>query len=318
MTMGQLNLKSYDFMSLLDAAFSMYRRNFSLFFWICAVFFVLPLLATQIISIRLVGASDMFTRIGDYVASLSPDSFDPDPEMWTNLRQLALYLIPINGLLFILTPLSYGPLINAIHRNAIGSGCGFKEAFRIGARKYVNLFLGFLLFNLIVGAVLFPVVFVLGISIGIMANPACFGGMMCLLIPIMLAMIIYVSVLFSLYAQGIVVENRGPLDALSRSARLIRGSWWRAFGILIVVQLLIGLIYQFSEFGFGSLNKLLLFIDNDLEIIGKASIATGLTVVQIFTNPILMLGQTILFYDLKVRREAFDLEVMIRGFDADV
>jgi hypothetical protein len=313
-----LNLKTYDFMSLLDGAFSIYRRNFGLFFWISAVFLVLPLLAAQIVEIRFTGVGDIFTRLGEYMGSLSPDSSEGDQAFFDNLRLFLLYTIPINAVLFIVTPLSWGPLINAIHRNALGEGCGFRQAFRIGRKKYLSLVAGFILFNLVVGAVLFPVAFVFGIGIAMMANPACMCGLMGLLMPVLVALIIYISVLFSLFAQSIVVENRSALDGLSRSARLIRGSWWRAFGILIIVQMLVGFIVAFSQFGFETLNEILLYLSRDLEVFGYAAVATGLTVVQVFTNPVLLLAQTILFYDLKVRREAYDVEVMIRGFSSQV
>jgi hypothetical protein len=135
-----------------------------------------------------------------------------------------------------------------------------------------------------------------------------------LLGPPVLAALVYAVILFGLYSQSVVIENKGPAQAIVRSAKLVNGHWWRAFGIYMCIQIINSLIYSFSEVAFSSLNSIILSINPGAEIFGQATVATGLTVVQIFTTPILILGQTILFYDLKVRKEAYDLEMMIRAF----
>jgi hypothetical protein len=42
---------------------------------------------------------------------------------------------------------------------------------------------------------------------------------------------------FSLSAQALVIENRRYRAAMGRSRQLVKGSWWRVFGILIVIGL---------------------------------------------------------------------------------
>jgi hypothetical protein len=313
--MSRFELKPYTFMSLLDAVFSIYRRYFAVFFWVAAAFYILPFLAQELVNIKYMGPENIVTRMFEMMKPLTAQTPESNVAEWQKWRDIALYTIPLSFLFMIIVPLSQGPIINVIHQNTFGNRCGFREAFRIGRAKYFNLFLSFMLMNIIfvvifsflaVPAILFTVIgsftFIL----------AC--GLFALLGPPVLAVFLYVMILFSLNSQGIVLEGRGPLEALSRSARLIRGNWWRAFGIFFCIQIITSLIYSFSEFAFSSLNDFIVSINLNYEIFGYATVAAGLTVVQIFTTPILILGQTILFYDLKVRREAYDLEMMIRAF----
>jgi len=313
--MGQLNLKPYSFIALLDAVFRIYRRNFSLLFWIAVIFFAVPFFAQEIINIYFVGAEAFFGNLPDFLKAFPAGGAGFDVERLQKLQGLALYTLPASILFLIAVPLSQGPLISAMHRHALGAGCGFRDAFKIGRAKYLNLFISFIIVNLLFAVVfsflVIPVVLTLGF-----ASMAI--GLVCLLflviaVPVVSAFV-YILIIFSLYAQAVVIEGHGPIEALVRSVRLIRGNWWRALGIYISIQIINSLIYEFSKLAFSGLNGLILAINPNYEILGHAAFATGLTVVQVFTTPVLILGQTIFFYDLKVRREAYDIEMMVSKF----
>ncbi len=314
--MNRLDLKPYSFMSLLDAAFSLYRRNFAVYFWITAAFFLVLFFAEELINLRFLGPQNFIGRMFDMIGPLTGGPTTPeDIDELQKWQQIALYTIPLSLLFFIVVPLSQGAIIHAVHLNALGSGCGFREAFRIGFAKYINLLLGFLLVNVIFAIIFSLLVFpiALMISFGNVMSAA-YCAVFLLLGPPVLAALVYAVILFGLYSQSVVIENKGPAQAIVRSAKLVNGHWWRAFGIYMCIQIINSLIYSFSEVAFSSLNSIILSINPGAEIFGQATVATGLTVVQIFTTPILILGQTILFYDLKVRKEAYDLEMMIRAF----
>jgi hypothetical protein len=313
--MGQLILKPYSFIALLDAVFRIYRRNFSLLFWITAVFFGLPFFAQELINIHFVGAEAFLGNLPDYLKAFSGEGGGVDVEEINKLQSLAFYTLPVSIMFLIAVPLSQGPLISAVHRNALGQGSGFRDAFRIGRGKYLYLFISFILVNLLFAVVFSFLVIPVVLTVGF-ANMAI--GLACLLFIIIavpvFAAFVYILVIFSLFAQAVVIEGYGPIEALIRSVRLIHGNWWRALGIYISIQIINSLIYEFSKFAFSGLNGLILAINPDYEILAHAAFATGLTVVQVFTTPVLILGQTIYFYDLKVRREAYDIEMMVSQF----
>ncbi|WP_405678625.1 oxidoreductase [Streptomyces sp. NBC_01511] len=58
---------------------------------------------------------------------------------------------------------------------------------------------------------------------------------------------IWLWVLFSLAPAVVVIESRGPIGALRRSAELVRGSWWRICGISLlafVIASIAGMAFQ--------------------------------------------------------------------------
>lgn len=60
---------------------------------------------------------------------------------------------------------------------------------------------------------------------------------------------IYLGVRWFFIAQAVVIENTNSGDALSLSADIVKGSWWRTFGIVIIVSLLATV----PSFGVGAL-----------------------------------------------------------------
>ena len=104
-------------------------------------------------------------------------------------------------------------------------------------------------------------------------------------------------VLLWFYPQGIMVENLSPLDAFRQSTYLVRGNWWRVFGTGVAfwapVMISMGIVYGLADDPAGSRVAGLAFA-----VIGAVSI------------PWLMIGSTLLYFDLRARRGDFNLEVL--------
>jgi hypothetical protein len=118
---------------------------------------------------------------------------------------------------------------------------------------------------------------------------------------------IWILVGFAVATPALLEERIGPIDALSRSWDLVRGNWWRVFGILIVTRLLIGVVtYALS----------LLFVIPAFLVPGLSDVVRGsilLLSTQALTavvNPVFGIVVTLLYFDLRVRKEAIDLEQM--------
>ncbi len=100
-------------------------------------------------------------------------------------------------------------------------------------------------------------------------------------------------VLLIFFPQAIMVEGFPFLDAFRRSARLVRGHWWRVFGI--------------------SLAFILVYLTPSVLLVFLASpkVATVLLmVVGTLGMPWMMIGTTLLYFDLRVRKEGFNLEAL--------
>lgn len=103
---------------------------------------------------------------------------------------------------------------------------------------------------------------------------------------------IYFGVRWTFIWQAALLQGVGPRDALSRSSDVVEGNWWRVVGILFVVGIIAGAISWV-------LGLILGLIPVVGEIIGA-----------ILITPIAITGATLLYYDLRVRREGYNLEKM--------
>ena len=83
------------------------------------------------------------------------------------------------------------------------------------------------------------------------------------------------------------MEGVGSRDALSRSSEAVKGDWWRVVGIMIVI----------------------VFIALAVNIIVSIIPIVGSIIGFILSAAIPIIGATLLYYDLRVRKEGYDLEL---------
>ena len=122
-------------------------------------------------------------------------------------------------------------------------------------------------------------------------------------IPI-LALLVY-----SVFAPpAVMMEGLNPIGAVRRSYMLVRGSWWKVFGVSLVIALVI--------VGLGILLSIPFALASALAGIGEPSamaravLTLNSIVVGVAVLPVLFTGLTLLYYDLRVRKEHFDLEAL--------
>ena len=101
------------------------------------------------------------------------------------------------------------------------------------------------------------------------------------------------------------IENTGLIAAMGRSWRLVEGRWWRTFLILLLVFVLVYVVQTaLGAFVLGAqlLVEIILSSVATTWIFAAASI-----VVASLVNPILQIAVVLVYFDLRVRREAIDL-----------
>jgi hypothetical protein len=121
---------------------------------------------------------------------------------------------------------------------------------------------------------------------------------------------------YSLAGPALMLEKQGVVTALSRSRRLVRGSWWRVFGIVLlskVLSVVIGMVLLIPArfiglvLGFGSVDS--------LEDPGKQSIgmlvvvAVAGIIASALTTPFMAAVGVLVYIDQRIRREALDIEL---------
>lgn len=124
-------------------------------------------------------------------------------------------------------------------------------------------------------------------------------GFMLLIIPG-----IYLMFRLAVVVPAVIVEDLGPDGAVKRSWKLVGGRWWATFAIVASVSILVTIIA-------GILQGLILtpvLAGNDSELVGGVLSGLGEVVTNVFTLPLQAAVITVLYFDLRVRKEGLDLE----------
>jgi hypothetical protein len=110
---------------------------------------------------------------------------------------------------------------------------------------------------------------------------------------------------WSVAVPVLLIEGTGGFRALTRSYDLVKGRWWSVAGTLLVANLLA--LFVSSVFGF-VLVPLAISGGNETAV----AVLSGVTgaVGALITTPFIAAVVTVLYFDLRVRKEGFDLQLM--------
>ena len=132
-------------------------------------------------------------------------------------------------------------------------------------------------------------------------------GAVVTLASILIAPAIAVLVYLTMPVQAVIVEGMNAPAALRRSFELIRGSWWRIFGITLVLGLVaLGLAIVLS-IPFALIAALGSGQASGLSFVSQF---VGDAIVQSIVQPVVFIAGTLLYYDMRVRKEEYSLSTM--------
>ena len=125
---------------------------------------------------------------------------------------------------------------------------------------------------------------------------------------------IWLYVAWAFAMPALLVEGLRGRKALGRSFQLVKGRWWRTFGVIVVGFILAGIISTVVQGAF--LIGIVVGADNDALVLVLTTIAgiVGLAVSTPFQAALL----TVVYFDLRVRKEGFDLELLAQGIGGSV
>ncbi|MFF2653839.1 hypothetical protein [Streptomyces sp. NPDC058045] len=127
---------------------------------------------------------------------------------------------------------------------------------------------------------------------------------------------VWLMIRFSLASPALMLERQTVLKALSRSTKLVRGSWWRVFGIQLLAGLIAYIVAAIIVVPFTVIASVItgdgvggLLGSGDLNWTFLVLTGIGSVIGTTLTLPI-SAGVTVLLYiDQRIRREALDLEL---------
>ena len=275
-----LRLRPMGVGDLLDTAFRLYRRHFLLFVGIVAVIYV-PLTLVQ----NVWEGAFRFTETE--LGPVSPQA-------------IGLYFI-VQLALLVMTFLAVQGLMNAAMARAVadsylGRPRGLVDTFRALGWRWLRLVGALILLGL------------LDVFIFLLFLIPCVGWIAGLII------LIYVNVPISSYlAPVVVVEGRGAVGSLGRAFDLGRRKFWRVLGINLLLVLL-GVAIWLALFLMLSLISTVWQPDAVILTIFYQVVSL---VVTVMVMPVWLSTLTLLYFDLRIRLEGFDLELMVQEMDVE-
>jgi hypothetical protein len=144
---------------------------------------------------------------------------------------------------------------------------------------------------------IFGVVFLNGLVVG--------AGLLLLVIPG-----IYMACRLLVCVPAAMIEKRSARESLERSFELTRDNAGRSF-VILILSFVISLAAQMLLSAPFSVLIALSRNDYPTQRILLALNQAGATLAAILTAPILLIATAVYYYDLRVRKEAFDLQIML-------
>jgi hypothetical protein len=126
---------------------------------------------------------------------------------------------------------------------------------------------------------------------------------------------VLISVRFGVSVPALVIENVSAIDALKRSVELTSENVGRVFLIILcatVIAWATALIFQ------GPFTIAVLVVGPTSKMAMPFHIAAAISgaIGGMISGPIMIIGLAMMYYDLRIRKEALDLELMLANLDA--
>lgn len=283
-------LKPLGVGDIVDRVFALYRSRPLLFLALSAV----PYLALVLIIVVLTVATGLTSGLFDVFTQLAAGEA-PDPETLAPLlASLAAFAVVVTIVAVVILSAQSAALIDATSSLYLGRPVTFETAFRSGVRAAPRVIgAGLLLFlGMVLAWAVLAVVMVLSNQV-LVVLVLTLGGLVG-------TVFILTGTLVTPVAA--TIEGAGPVGALQRSWTLSEGNRWRILGLqflLIVLNAVISTLLSAVFVG---------------ALIGDENVRAALQqIVNLVANvawaPVQWATFAVLYYDLRVRREAFDLQL---------
>lgn len=306
------DLRPLSIGDIFDTAFDLYKRNFALFAGVTALVQVPAQIAFGAVLLwadfdRFGGKSRNPAEVGAMFAALG----------------IAFVALIVYHFLYLAQS---GALAIAVSERLLGRPIGIGESYRRLRPAFGRLVSAWVMIDLLLAActgALFLVFsmfafFIVGAA-AMAAGSSGEPGVVIMIITVILMagvpLLGFIALLtvFGVFAtQAVVFEGSGGSAALSRNWALLRGRFWPPFWCAVVLTFIVGalhlallgsveMILQYALYSWFPLSHL-------AETVVEQSIST---VLSLFIQPFVMVSLTVLYFDQRVRREGFDIDLAL-------
>jgi hypothetical protein len=291
---GPLPLRPLTLGDILDGAFRLFTANWRTLLIVAGVFLVPLQLVTAFLQRGMLGGMGFLDMLSD------PTAAQVMLEGGGVQEQIATFLSGIASV-FVL-PLVAGAVSKVVAASYLGEQLPPGDALRATLRKWGALVGSWILVHLlqiapltvgvamtVAGAVTgSAVLVVLGVLL-VLAGLVAWLGIMALYVPT---------------APAIVIEDIGPLRGMGRAVRLTRPRFWFVLGVAVLSGMISGLVNG-ALAGIPTFVALFIGLEWGWLLLAAGSIVGGLV-----TTPFVAIVATLVYFDGRIRHEAFDLRII--------
>jgi Membrane domain of glycerophosphoryl diester phosphodiesterase len=302
-----LDLRPLTLGELLDRSFSLYRHHFWLFVGIMALPSVIALAFGLLVALfnPQPGSPESVTADADPAEILGA-------VLWFGGAMIGMLIV-----YFVAYAVALGATTVAVSQLYMGQPSSIRDAYAPLGGRVGRLALLLVLVMLRLVGIFVLMVFTIGFAAGLAA-----AGF-----PLLAALAGFVGVLgsgllwvwmilrYAVSVPAAVLEDETAADAIRRSIQLTRGSLLRVFALLaftMVITYAVLAVFQGPFMVAGAMagpDSSTFFWMN---LLGTITGAVG----GAFTAPLMIVAFAVLYYDLRVRNEGLDLQLMLAGLDA--
>jgi hypothetical protein len=272
-------LRPMEYGEIFNEAFDLYKRNFPLFVGIGAAVYV---------PYAILSALVVHSQVMQQIVTLG-------------------FLLPLMG--------TYAAIVKSLADRYLGEPVTIGGAWRYVLRRLLPYSLTWLIVGL-----LFGILMVGFITAGVFASRAQGAGSAVIVSLVAIVLMIIAAFWLAFLPSVMIVEDRFYLAALRRSRELSAGNWWRivvvsfctfiaVYGVTIVVMAIFGVFLGLEAVMTGAPG-----MANPSPTMRGWLIGFQLTygLLQALLTPLLALPLVLLYFDVRVRREGYDIELLAR------
>jgi hypothetical protein len=279
------DIRPMNFGEILDGSLVIYRRHFGLFLRLAVIVLAVPVLLLVYFSAR-------------WLSSLVTQT--------PNIEALLLF-VPVFIVYYLATLVLTAGTVRIISDSYLGRAPLLKDALALGLSKLWSL----VVVGLGKGVIVFLIMIGVGAVIGVMGVLAKGAGAVAVLLFLTVGaagvwLVVLVLCGYGVSTPVVVLEELGSaFDAFGRSWDLTRTFRLKVLGLGVVAFLL-----------FNALPSWVLQVLSAVARLASPAVSIALaalaTVVPVLLTPAVAAVITLMYYDLRVRREAFDLQMLSR------
>ncbi len=247
---------------------------------------MLPMVALVVVPLLAAGVASFGP---DYMEELmgGPGNGMVEPLQGTTIIAIGAYLV-----LYAVGMMAVTAAVSEVGaRSLAGHDLSIGRAYGVAIRRLPHMIGAGLVAGLVVAA---PVALAVVFTI-----PSLFTrGVQLLLTLILLALAVYLAVRLLFAPLIALFQQAGPLSAVSRSWELVSGAWFRTFGLLVVVGLILGLLQAVVAHITGTV----------------AAVEAFLT--SLLVLPLSIIGNLLIYLDLRARKQSYATVQLSEELDA--